>query len=259
MTVKERLLEISDLNIAFRLRTMSESDLEGYVKVLNSFVEEFPALEQDAKKALAENNNSSLSKKLAVMHDLLVQIHADALSEECLKQMNGLLSAKHEKIEAFLTYFLSVLTMLSIDIQMAILKDRDALQGVQIEKIKKEMSSETKSILAVDDSAFILGILKNILIEAGYKLTCVTSSADALRFLNKNRPDLFILDIEMPQLNGYELAEKIREIGQSAPIIFLTANSTKEYLIKAVTAGAVDFIVKPINKDHVLSRIAKHI
>jgi DNA-binding response OmpR family regulator len=121
------------------------------------------------------------------------------------------------------------------------------------------MEHKTKCILAVDDSAFILGILKNILIEAGYKLTCVTSSADALRYLLKNRPDLFILDIEMPQINGYELAEKIREVGQSAPIIFLTANSTKEYLIKAVSSGAVDFIVKPINKEHVLSRIAKHI
>jgi CheY-like chemotaxis protein len=259
MTVKERLLEISDLNIAFRLRTMSESDLEEYVKVLNSFIEEFPALESDAKNALMEKNYPSLTKKLAAIHDLLVQIHADSLSEECLLQMNGLVHTKHEKIEAFLTYFLSVLTMLSIDIQMAILKEQDAWQNAQLDKIKKEMTSETKSILAVDDSAFILGILKNILIEAKYKITCVTSSTDALKFINKNRPDLFILDIEMPQLNGYELAEKIREAGQSAPIIFLTANSTKEYLIKAVNSGAVDFIVKPINKDHVLARIAKHI
>jgi CheY-like chemotaxis protein len=256
--IKERLRELSELN-ANKFIRMSEGDLDEYIKVLNSFVEEFPTLESDAKSALMEKNYPSLSKKLTVIHDLLVQIHADSLSEECLKQMNGILSAKHEKIEAFLTYFLSVLTMLSIDIQMAILKDRDALQDAQIEKIQKEMEHKTKTILAVDDSAFILGILKNILIEAGYKLTCVTSSADALRFVNKNRPDLFILDIEMPQLNGYELAEKLREAGQSAPIIFLTANSTKEYLIKAVNAGAVDFIVKPIDKDHVLSRIAKHI
>jgi CheY-like chemotaxis protein len=256
---KERLLQISELNIAFRVRQAGDSWIEEYIKVLNSFVEEFPALESDAKSALIEKNYSLLSKKLGVMHDLLVQIHADSLSEECQKQMKGLSTAKHEKIEAFLTYFLSVLTMLSIDIQMATLKEGDAGQNAQLDKIIKKKGTEAKSILAVDDSAFILGILKNILTEAGYKITCVTSSTDALRFLIKNRPDLFILDIEMPQLNGYELAEKIRETGQSAPIIFLTANSTKEYLVKAVSSGAVDFIVKPINKDHVLERIAKHI
>ena len=92
-----------------------------------------------------------------------------------------------------------------------------------------------------------------------FKITCVNSGEAALHYLETHQPDLFILDIEMPEMNGYELAEKIRERGQKAPIIFLTGNFSVAYVKRAVEAGAADFITKPINKNHVLNRIKKHI
>ena len=259
MTVREQLLEISELNIAKRLIQMSEPELNEYVQKLNSFVEGFPAQEVTVKKSLEEKDYPSLTKNLIVIKDILVNIHADAMADDCMKQINGFNNLKHEKIEAYVTYFLSMLTMLSIDIQMAILKDDNTLVANQSEKSADEQEVEQKTILAVDDNAFFLDMLKNILKDSEYKLTCVVSSRDALKFLQNRRPSLFILDIEMPQLNGYELAKKIREAGQTAPIIFLTANATKDYVVNAVNAGGVDFIVKPPNKEYVLSRIAKHI
>jgi FixJ family two-component response regulator len=63
----------------------------------------------------------------------------------------------------------------------------------------------------------------------------------------------------MPKMNGYELAEKIRESGHEAPIIFLTGNSAKEYVIKAIKAGGSDFIVKPIYKENLTEKINKHL
>jgi CheY-like chemotaxis protein len=259
MTIKKQLLDIAELNIANRFVKMGDSDFIEYIQTLNSFIEEFPTQEAGVNDALREKNYSSLSKKLSEIHDMLVEIHADAMAEDCMKQINGLGNTKHEKIEAYLTYFLSILTMLSIDIQMAILKDEDVQKNEPSVKSKGKSVTEKRNILAVDDSAFILGILKNILPPTEYKLTCVTSGGDALKFLQTNRPELFILDIEMPRMDGYELAQKIREAGQTAPIIFLTGNSTKEYVIKAVKAGGVDFIVKPVDKEHVLARIAKHL
>jgi len=116
-----------------------------------------------------------------------------------------------------------------------------------------------KCILAVDDREFILRNLKLILQDTDYKLTATTSGKTALEFLRKNHPDLFILDIEMSEMSGYELAAKIREIGQKAPIIFLTGSSTKESVEKALKAGASDFITKPISKAQILERIAKFI
>lgn len=70
---------------------------------------------------------------------------------------------------------------------------------------------------------------------------------------------MFILDREMLEMNGYELAEKIRSSGQTAPIIFLTGKAIEEYVIKAIKTGAADFTVKPVNNEHVLNKIKKYI
>lgn len=122
-----------------------------------------------------------------------------------------------------------------------------------------EKDDGPKSVLAVDDVSLILNSLKLALKDTKYKLTCVRSGAEALRFIKNNKPDLFVLDIEMPEMNGYELAEKIRANGQTAPIIFLTGNAKEEYVIKAIKAGAADFIVKPVDNEHVLEKIKKYI
>ncbi|MCL2694343.1 MAG: response regulator, partial [Oscillospiraceae bacterium] len=111
------------------------------------------------------------------------------------------------------------------------------------------MENEQKLILAVDDASFLLQTLKMHLSETPYKLVCVTSGADALRFVEKRIPDLYILDVEMPEMDGYELALELMERGKSAPIIFLTGNSDKESVAKALSVGASDFIIKPINKE----------
>ncbi|MDR0516438.1 MAG: response regulator [Fibromonadaceae bacterium] len=121
------------------------------------------------------------------------------------------------------------------------------------------MSGSEKSILVVDDTEFFLRNLKVLLQDTPYKLTCITSGKIALNFLQKNHPDLFILDIDMPEMNGYELAQKIRDCGQQAPIIFLTGSSTRESVEKALLAGAADFIIKPISRTQVLQRINKFI
>jgi CheY-like chemotaxis protein len=95
--------------------------------------------------------------------------------------------------------------------------------------------------------------------DTRYILTCVSSGRDALKYLEKHQPDIFLLDIEMPGMDGYELAARIKESGQKAPIIFLTGNAKKEHLARAVKSGAVDFIIKPINKDVLLAKIHKYL
>jgi CheY-like chemotaxis protein len=259
MAIREQLLEISGLNIANKLMIMGDSDINGYVRVLNSFVEKFPSCEADIRNALGEKDYLNFTKNLATVKDLLVQIHADSLVEDCLKQINELTNVNHEKLESFITRFLSMLTMLSIDIQMAIIKNGNFRENRQPVNIVNRPQNKRGSILAVDDSAFILGMLRNIFQETRYKLTCVTNGNDALKFLNDHRSDLFILDIEMPKIDGYELVRKIREGGHTAPVIFLTGNATREYVFRAVKSGGVDFITKPVDKDQVLERIARHI
>jgi len=252
MFKNKRILAIPELKLAGKIEYMSEEQLEGYLRSLESFIENFPANEKNLKTSLEAKDYKSMAKHLATIGDMLAKIYADNMALECKKQIIELKNAKHEKIEAFTIYFLKSISMLSIDIQMAGHKGLDSMPIAG-----NSLIAGGKSILAVDDTEFFLRTLKSLLQGTEYKLTCTTSGATALKFLQKNHPDLFILDIDMPEMDGYELAQKIRASGQTAPIIFLTGNSTRESVEKALKAGAADFIVKPISRAQVLERITK--
>jgi CheY-like chemotaxis protein len=256
--LKERLLEISELKLAGKIEQMEKEEFDNYIRLLDKFTDNFPTQEDNIKLALKENDNDACIKHLTLVREILEEIHADEMAQDCAKQINTINSTTHEKLEAYIRYFLSTLSMLSIDIQMAQHKMNTSAALPAKDDGNNEPKTD-KRILAVDDTAFFLTILKKILQDTRYKLTCVASGRDALKYLEKNQPDIFLLDIEMPGMDGYELAAKIKESGSKAPIIFLTGNARKEHLAKAVEAGAVDFIIKPINKDTLLTKIRKYL
>jgi len=263
MICKERLVAVSELKLA-EIQKMDENKLDIYVKSLNAFTEGLPVLDERIKAALEAKDLASLSKCLADVRDLLAAIHATDMADECTKQIKDLKSIKHEKLEAFMAYFLTSLSMLSIDIQMAELKEQENGATATASSERKpaatwNQSKEKKIILAVDDTPFFLTTLKKILQDTDYKLLCLTSGSDALKALEKHHPDLVLLDIEMPEMNGYELAAQIRKRGEKALIVFLTGNAKKENVVRAVEAGAADFIVKPVNKGEVLAKIERYI
>lgn len=117
-----------------------------------------------------------------------------------------------------------------------------------------------KHILLVDDSVANLNIA-NAALEPYYKVTMLTSGAQLLKYLSKNIPDLILLDIEMPQLDGFGVLEKLEENGlkNSAPIIFLTSVINSDLEAKAFSAGVVDFINKPFATMPLLSRVKMHL
>jgi CheY-like chemotaxis protein len=263
MIDRERLLAIAALNLAGKINQLDgRGKLNKYVQLLNSFIENYPKLEDNINTALEAKDYVSLAKYLLTARDIMENIHADELARDCIKHINGLGDIKHEILEAYIVYLLKSLSELSIDIQMALLKNPNTEQNQLSDKKplnNNEDPQKEKTILAVDDTAFFLTMLKTILQDVNCRFFYVTSGDDALRFLKRHSPDLFLLDIDMPEMDGYELAVKIREIGQKAPIIFMTGNSKKENVVKAIEVGAADFIVKPIKKEEVISKISKYI
>lgn len=115
-----------------------------------------------------------------------------------------------------------------------------------------------KHILIVDDNKANLTAAKTVLC-ADYKITAVTMGTQALKFLEKNTCDLILLDINMPEMDGFELMEKIRENEKNAeiPIIFLTADNDPETENRCLEEGALDFIVKPFVVSVMRSRISR--
>ncbi len=115
-----------------------------------------------------------------------------------------------------------------------------------------------KQILIVDDNKSNLVTARTALNDI-YKTTAVTSGAQALRFLENNKPDMVLLDINMPEMDGFQVMDAMRNTanGVDVPVIFMTANSDAETEAKCLELGADDFILKPFVQIVVRTRIAR--
>lgn len=116
-------------------------------------------------------------------------------------------------------------------------------------------------ILIVDDVLKNLQILGAILDEAGYEVAMADNGVSALETLNEIKPDLILLDIMMPEIDGFQVAERIKSDKSlcEIPIIFLTAKTEVDNIVKAFKRGAADYVVKPFNADELLARVKTHI
>jgi len=251
----EKLLDIPELKLSGKFDQMDENSFSDYVRLLNAFTDNYPDHEEKIKTALSAKDYGALKTQLTVLNEVLVKILADEMAADCRKQLGEIGGAEPEKTEAFMHSFLSNLSMLSINIQMS----QQKTDAPKLPEKESDGSSSDMEILAVDDTTFFQTILKKILQDSRYKLTCAASGKDALKYLENHTADMFLLDIEMPGMDGFELATKIREKGHKEPIIFLTGNAKKGHLAKALEAGATDFIIKPINKEILLAKIRRYI
>lgn len=124
------------------------------------------------------------------------------------------------------------------------------------------MENNTKtSILVVDDNSTNLQVLGIILQEAGYKVSLAMNGIQALDYAKKKFPDLILLDMMMPEMDGLEACKHLKkdDATRNIPIIFITALVDSESIVNGLNAGAVDYITKPFVKEEVLARINVHI
>jgi CheY-like chemotaxis protein len=249
MKIKERLIKIPELKIP-------DIQTDDYEKKINEFIDRFPAHEAELRCALDKKDITAISGIVKNLSNILSGIYADDLAADSLKHANTFSDMPFDKIKAYASYLLTTLASLSIDIQMAIYIDENK-EKKDADKALSESSGEEKIILAVDDDAFCLDMLRVALKELPYKVVGVTSGEVALDILNKYEPVIFILDIDMPGMNGMELAGKIKKAGYTEPVVFITGNVDKSYVVNAVKAGGQDFILKPIKHQNVLNRIKK--
>ncbi|HHX74504.1 MAG TPA: response regulator [Firmicutes bacterium] len=115
-----------------------------------------------------------------------------------------------------------------------------------------------KKILITDDTAFMRLTLKNILEKNGFEIVGEAENGQvAVDLYNSLRPDLVIMDITMPVMDGITAITKIREIDAAAKIIVCSAMGQRALVIQALNAGARDFVVKPFQADRIVSAVAK--
>jgi len=130
-------------------------------------------------------------------------------------------------------------------------------------KIMEQENSNKSKILIVDDSMNNLKLLSSTLKHNGYAIYIAQNGMNALNILEKVSPDLILLDVVMPEMDGYEVCKKIKDNEndtiKNIPIIFLTAKVDKNDIIKGFQCGAVDYITKPFHPMELLARVKTHI
>jgi len=117
------------------------------------------------------------------------------------------------------------------------------------------------SVLVVDDGIDNLRLLSDLLEKHGYEVRAVTTGRQALQAVEHDPPDLILLDITMPEMNGYDVCQRLKakDGSKDVPVIFLTSLTDTADKVRAFDAGGVDYITKPFQLDEVLARVKAHV
>jgi adenylate cyclase len=112
-------------------------------------------------------------------------------------------------------------------------------------------------ILVVDDTPRNVKLLADLLAVKGYEVATALSGPEALGKIEREQPDLVLLDVVMPEMSGYEVCRKIREVPETRilPVVMVTALDPAEERVKGIEAGADEFLTKPINQAELLARV----
>jgi len=116
-------------------------------------------------------------------------------------------------------------------------------------------------ILVVDDVQQNIQVVGTMLREAGYSIMPATSGTAALQRVEKKKPDLILLDLMMPEMDGLEVCRRLKAepSTKAIPVIFLTASNEMAHLVQGLKAGAVDYVTKPFNPPELLARVGTHL
>jgi two-component system OmpR family response regulator len=110
-------------------------------------------------------------------------------------------------------------------------------------------------LLVVDDEPTIVELLSASLRFAGFEVATATNGRDALEAARRFRPDLVVLDVMMPDVDGFDVVKRLRGEGARVPVVFLTARDATEDRVHGLTLGGDDYVTKPFSLDEVIARI----
>ncbi len=120
------------------------------------------------------------------------------------------------------------------------------------------MNPADVKIIIVDDSDFSRSIISKMLTEDGFQVIGEASSAEsALSMIKEKKPDIVIVDIVMPNVSGLELTEKLNQTAPNVSVIMISSLSQEHIVLDAISAGASDFIAKPIQKQQLIDSVEK--
>ena len=140
----------------------------------------------------------------------------------------------------------------------AIELEGDLAQQLQAARDLQSLADRVRPLLLmVDDDPYQHKLLGAVLRDANLDLDFATSGTEALALLSRRRPDLILMDVDLPDIDGVETTRRIKAVERLAgiPVVMLTGHGDKDVVVRSIKAGASGFLVKPLNKDTLLAKI----
>ena len=120
---------------------------------------------------------------------------------------------------------------------------------------RKSVSSAALKALVVDDEPSLVELLGTVLRYEGWQVRTAPNGAVALKLVKEFMPDVIVLDVMMPDLDGFEVLKRLRSEGNDVPVLFLTARDATEDRVSGLTLGGDDYVVKPFSLEEVVARL----
>jgi len=232
-------------------------------KMLKPFITDVLSLSVRMQKAQnAGGNASEFVSQIEVDADMArnIQTVCNFMDDNDYKKARGMIEMLAER-DAEEPGFFKLLNLIAAKKFADANKAADELRIKYIAAVDRLAGSNmSKKILAVDDMPEILSFVNSAL-KNHYKIIPVTSAKAALNVLKSQKPDLFLLDIDMPEMDGFELLRIIRGSAEykKTPVVFLTGNSSRDHVTAAMIEGCNDFIVKPTTYEYLRTIVGKYI
>lgn len=246
-----RILRLVDINY----RQLYEKLIAPFVENVRMLIVEIQMARIRAEEGSTNHHQDELDRYKSILNDLKVIATLMANSEfdkafDLAITIDGLQESEYGR------QFINCIVLQNTTDFAKKTTDLTAYYMVKIEKHTKTAVDVLKKVLIVDDQPEILMSVSRML-NKQYQVFALPDGEQALNFLKKHRVEAFILDIDMPKMNGFELAGRIKQKDEyeRAPILFLTSNVAKETIMKAPLYGAKGFIAKPVNKEVILSKL----
>ena len=123
--------------------------------------------------------------------------------------------------------------------------------------ISEDASTSRKTVMAVDDDHSMVAFIGMLMKQQGHEFVGLHSGRECLAQIQDVRPDILILDVNMPEIDGFDTCRKLRaeHSNISIPVLFLTGNVTEFGLLSAISAGGTEYLVKPIDAEVLATRV----
>ena len=236
-----------------RIQELRESVSTAFDKMVEAYVEDLPILAESLEEAINSKDYDQIQHFAHSIKGSSKNFGAVELAEVSreLEEM-----AKEKQLEDANTQLIALFE--EVD---RVIEHLNMLVNPQVEKVEENVreSEELEKILIADDDRSMRLALMNVLDSDGYQLHEVTNGLEALQFCKREMPNLVLLDAMMPEMDGFDACQKIRELESTnhIPILIVTALDDEESVERAFKVGATDYLPKPVHFAVLRQRISR--